>query len=137
MKNLYRKYCYGSERSGERNRFPASYQGIGPEAMPAELYPVHTALEYRLPSHAPPGAAPPRPPPAFLFVLDTALPPAEVVVGDCSLRPFKSAAPCIIWIYSFGHTVICVSFLVVHEILHSIGVAFCAFTSLCSVHVVS
>ena len=78
------------EYSGERNRFPTSYQGIGPETMPAELYPAHTALEYRLPSHAPPGAAPPRPPPAFLFVLDTALPPTEVVVRDWPLHPYTA-----------------------------------------------
>jgi hypothetical protein len=46
--------------------------------LPAELFASYTAVEYvpPLPPHAPPPL-----PPAFVFVLDLALDPAEIEVG--------------------------------------------------------
>lgn len=61
--------------SGGHNSFPQHYAGISSDHMPAELYNNHTALEYRLPARSQP-----RPPPAFVFLLDLALEPAEIEV---------------------------------------------------------
>lgn len=48
----------------QRNQLPPHYKDISQEAVPPELYPTNTTIEYRLARPAPA-------PPIFLFVVDT------------------------------------------------------------------
>jgi protein transport protein SEC23 len=50
----------------QRNSFPPHYKDISPQAVPPELMPLYTSIEYTL-------AKPPAMPPVFLFVVDTCL----------------------------------------------------------------
>ncbi|KAF5842832.1 COP-II coat subunit [Dunaliella salina] len=52
-------FCIG------RNHFPPHYQGISETALPAELYPSFTTIEYSLPRTIQPH------PPVYLFLIDT------------------------------------------------------------------
>jgi protein transport protein SEC23 len=47
-----------------RNALPAAYKDINPNAIPPELHPANTTIEYRLSRPAPS-------PPIFLYVVDT------------------------------------------------------------------
>lgn len=58
-----------------RNHFPGHYHGMSESNLPAELFPNYTTIEYTLPAHAPPQ------PPAYVFVVDTAL--SEDELGGC------------------------------------------------------
>lgn len=49
----------------QRNQFPPHYKDISENALPAELLPQFTTIEYALPPRGPPI------PPVFLFVVDT------------------------------------------------------------------
>lgn len=48
-----------------RNHFPAHYQGISDQNLPAELYPNYCSIEYTIPRTVPPH------PPAYVFLIDT------------------------------------------------------------------
>ncbi len=61
-----------------RNHFPPHYQGISETALPAELYPSYTTIEYALPRTIPPH------PPVYLFLIDTC-------VSEDELQACKSA----------------------------------------------
>lgn len=58
-----------------RNHFPAHYHGMSESNLPAELFPNYATIEYTLPAHTPPQ------PPAYVFVVDTAL--SEDELGAC------------------------------------------------------
>lgn len=62
-------FCY------TRNHFPPHYQGISEAAVPAELFPQCSTIEYSLPR---PGALSP---PAYLFLVDTCV--AEDELASC------------------------------------------------------
>jgi hypothetical protein len=57
-----------------RNHFPAHYAQINENMLPPELFQNYTAVEYVLQTPVPA-------PPAFLFVVDTALSASEMEVG--------------------------------------------------------
>lgn len=52
-------FCHG------RNHFPAHYQGITEQNLPAELFPTYATIEYTVPRSMAPG------PPAYVFLIDT------------------------------------------------------------------
>ena len=58
-------FCY------TRNHFPAHYAGISEQALPAELFPSYTTLEYVLPRPRAPGAC-------YLFCIDTCVEESEL-----------------------------------------------------------
>jgi protein transport protein SEC23 len=58
-----------------RNHFPGHYHGMSESNLPAELFPNYSTIEYTLPAHTPPQ------PPAYVFVVDTAL--SEDELGAC------------------------------------------------------
>ena len=58
--------CFG------RNHFPAQYNGINEQMLPAELFQEYTTIEYRLPALKPVYA------PAYVFVVDTCLSEEEL-----------------------------------------------------------
>ena len=58
--------CFG------RNHFPAQYNGINEQMLPAELFQEYSTIEYRLPALKPVFA------PAYVFVVDTCLSEEEL-----------------------------------------------------------
>lgn len=58
--------CFG------RNHFPAQYNGINEQMLPAELFQEYTTIEYKLPALKPVYA------PAYVFVVDTCLSEEEL-----------------------------------------------------------
>jgi protein transport protein SEC23 len=82
------------------NKFPMSYMGISEQALPAELYPQYTTVEYRL-------NKPNAPPPVFLYVIDTCLPDDELTILKDSIQMSFNLLPenAIIGLITFGTTV--------------------------------
>jgi protein transport protein SEC23 len=82
------------------NKFPMSYMGISEQALPAELYPQYTTVEYRL-------NKPNAPPPVFLYVIDTCLPEDELTILKDSIQMSFNLLPenAIIGLITFGTTV--------------------------------
>ena len=66
-------FCY------QRNHFPAHYNDINENNLPAELIPNYTTIEYALP-RSPAG------PPVFLWVIDTCIDEAELQAIKDSLE---------------------------------------------------
>jgi len=73
-------FCY------TRNHFPAHYAGISESALPAELFPSYTTLEYALP-RAPTNV------PAFLFCVDTCIEEGEIAAARGALQQALSLLP--------------------------------------------
>ncbi|GJM96567.1 hypothetical protein PR202_ga13417 [Eleusine coracana subsp. coracana] len=68
------------------NPFP---RHLAPDALPAELFPTHSSVEYALPTDA--GGAPG--PPALVFVVDAATAPAELAVLKDEVRRVVQGLP--------------------------------------------
>lgn len=74
-------FCIG------RNHFPPHYQGISETALPAELYPSYTTIEYALPRTIPPH------PPVYLFLVDTCVSEDELAACKASILQAISTLP--------------------------------------------
>ena len=74
-------FCY------QRNHFPAHYNDINENNLPAELIPNYTTIEYALP-RSPAG------PPVFLWVIDTCIDEAELQALKDSLEQVASVSQC-------------------------------------------
>ncbi|CAN6303598.1 unnamed protein product [Urochloa humidicola] len=70
------------------NPFP---RHLAPDALPAELFPTHSSVEYALP--ADPAAAGGPGPPALVFVVDAATEPAELAVLKDEVRRVVQGLP--------------------------------------------
>ncbi|GJN23360.1 hypothetical protein PR202_gb11002 [Eleusine coracana subsp. coracana] len=68
------------------NPFP---RHLAPDALPAEIFPTHSSVEYALPTDA--GGAPG--PPALVFVVDAATAPAELAVLKDEVRRVVQGLP--------------------------------------------
>jgi len=87
----------------QRNHFPAHYNDINENNLPAELIPNYTTIEYALP-------CPPAGPPVFLWVIDTCIDETELQALKDSLEQvlqlLSSAAPtALLGLITFGTTV--------------------------------
>jgi protein transport protein SEC23 len=98
-----------------RNHFPAHYQGISEQSVPAELYPQYTTIEYTLGRGA--GAPPPHPP-VYVFVLDTCLADDELAAMRSSVTQALQLIPeyCHVGLVTFG----------THVHVHELGYADCS-----------
>jgi protein transport protein SEC23 len=93
-----------------RNHFPAHYSGISESALPAELFPSYTTLEYALPR-------PHAPPPAYLFCVDTVVEEAELQAAKTAIQQALSLLPenACVGLVTFGQ----------HVHVHELGFADC------------
>lgn len=71
----YHGKMWGCPFCHARNHFPPHYQGVSEAAVPSELWPQASTIEYVLPARAPVA------PPAYVFVIDTAV--AEDELAAC------------------------------------------------------
>jgi protein transport protein SEC23 len=94
-----------------RNHFPPHYAGASEAAVPAELFPQCSTLEY----------APPRPgalsPPAYVFVLDTSVPEDELAACKTAVAQALTLVPeyALVGLVTFG----------THVQVHELGSAEC------------
>lgn len=95
-----------------RNHFPAHYQGVSEQSVPAELYPQYTTIEYTLARTTPPH------PPVYLFVLDTCLADDELAAMRSSVTQALQLIPdyCHVGLVTFG----------THVHVHELGFADCS-----------
>ena len=70
-----------------RNHFPPHYAGISEAAVPAELFPQYTTIEYCLPRQGATSA------PAYVFVVDTCLPEDELAAARAAVQQALSMLP--------------------------------------------
>lgn len=70
-----------------RNHFPPHYQGISEAAVPAELFPQYSTIEYTM---ARGGATSP---PAFVFVVDTCVPEDELSACKVAIQQVLATLP--------------------------------------------
>ena len=73
--------CFG------RNHFPAQYNGINEQMLPAELFQEYTTIEYRLPALKPVYA------PAYVFVVDTCLSEDELNASQGAISQALQMVP--------------------------------------------
>jgi protein transport protein SEC23 len=94
-----------------RNHFPPHYQGVSEAAVPAELWPQSSTIEYALPSRAPVS------PPAYVFVIDTAVPEDELAAAKTAVAQALTMVPdyCLVGLVTFG----------THVHVHELGFAEC------------
>ena len=90
-------FCY------QRNHFPAHYNDVSDNNLPAELIPHYTTIEYALPRA-------PACPPVFLWVIDTCIDESELRALKDSLEQalqlLSSTAPnALLGLITFGTTV--------------------------------
>ncbi|GBF99075.1 hypothetical protein Rsub_11846 [Raphidocelis subcapitata] len=95
-----------------RNHFPAHYQGISEQSVPAELYPQYTTIEYTLPR------ASPLHPPVYLFVIDTCVAEDELAAAKASVTQALQMMPdyCHVGLITYG----------THVHVHELGFAECS-----------
>ena len=85
----------------QRNQLPPHYAEMPEGQVPPELVPEYTVVEYRLTDR------PPAPPPAFLFVLDTTVPAAQLEVAkEYVLKALALLPPdAVVGLITFGQNV--------------------------------
>ncbi|KAK9814088.1 hypothetical protein WJX72_000474 [[Myrmecia] bisecta] len=95
-----------------RNHFPAHYQGISEQNLPAELFPNYCTIEYQL-AHNKPVM-----PPAYVFVVDTCLPEDELATCRTALTQALQMIPeyAQVGLVTYG----------THVHVHELGFAECA-----------
>jgi len=95
-----------------RNHFPAHYQGVSEQSVPAELYPQYTTIEYTLARTTPPH------PPVYVFVLDTCLADDELAAMRSAVTQALQLVPdyCHVGLVTFG----------THVHVHELGFADCS-----------
>ena len=98
-----------------RDAFPMSYQHSSPQNLPSELEEDATTIEYEVKS--PEAAASSTQSPAFLFVIDTAIPENELEAIKASIEQTLTLLPedCLIGLITFGK----------HASVHEIGFVEC------------
>jgi protein transport protein SEC23 len=81
-----------------RNHFPPHYQGVSEAAVPAELFPQCSTIEYVLPR---PGAVAP---PAYVFVIDTSVPEDELSACKTAIAQALTMIPeyALVGLVTFG-----------------------------------
>lgn len=70
-----------------RNHFPAHYQGISDQNLPAELYPNYCTIEYTLPKTTPPH------PPVYVFLVDTCVSEDELAACKAAILQALQTLP--------------------------------------------